>query len=83
MKPPTVAPDFHLDLMGETCPYVAVTTLEALQGLRPRQVLEVMTDCSQSIHNVPADARNHGHEMIDVVQDGPVIRYIIRRGQDV
>ena len=82
MKPSAPAPDFHLDLMGETCPYVAVTTLETLQGLRPHQVLEVVTDCSQSFHNVPVDARNHGHDMISVVQEGPVIRYLIRRGRD-
>lgn len=80
MKPPAVPPDFHLDLMGETCPYVAVSTLEALASMRPRQVLEVVTNCTQSIHNVPTDARNHGHEMVELVQEGSVIRFLIRRG---
>jgi len=76
---PLPAPDFRLDMRGEPCPYPAVATLEALPQLAPGQVLEVVTDCPQSINSIPVDAKNHGYEVLEVVQDGPTIRYLIRR----
>lgn len=72
-------PDYHLDLMGETCPYVAIATLEAMAQLQPGEILEIVTRCSQSINNVPPDAVNHGYQVLEVQQDGPNIRYLIRR----
>jgi len=77
MSSPT--PDFCLDLTGEPCPYPAVSTLEAMQQLHPGQILEVLSDCPQSINNIPIDARNHGYEVLDVAQNGPTIRYLLRR----
>jgi TusA-related sulfurtransferase len=78
MKPrPT--PNYRLDLMGETCPYVAMSTLEAMSGLRAGEVLEVVTDCSQSINNIPPDARNHGYEVLEIRKDGPTLLYLLRR----
>lgn len=78
MKPPLPAPNFRLEMLGEPCPYPAVATLEALGELLPGQVLEVLCDCPQSINSIPVDARNHGHEVLDVEQRGPTIRYLIR-----
>lgn len=72
-------PDYHLDMMGETCPYVAIATLEAMAQLQAGEILEVVTSCSQSINNVPPDARNHGYEVLEIQKDGPNLRYLIRR----
>lgn len=74
-----IVPDFRLDMIGEPCPYPAVATLEALPWLQPGQVLEVVSDCPQSINSIPLDATNHGYEVLAVQQDGPTIRYLIRR----
>ncbi len=79
MTPSPIRPDFRLDMTGEPCPYPAVATLEALPGLKPGEVLEVLSDCPQSINNIPIDARNHGYEVLAVEQVGPTIRYLIRR----
>ncbi|ABI59262.1 MULTISPECIES: sulfurtransferase-like selenium metabolism protein YedF [Nitrosomonas] len=79
MKSTTIIPDFRLDMIGEPCPYPAVATLEAMPQLRPGQILEVISDCPQSINNIPIDARNHGYEVLEIQQDGPTIRYLIRR----
>jgi TusA-related sulfurtransferase len=73
------APDFRLDMRGEPCPYPAVATLEMLPRLMPGQVLEVICDCPQSINTIPVDARNHGYDLLEVQQDGPTVRYLIRR----
>ncbi len=34
---------------------------------------------SQSINNIPLDARNHGYTVLDIQQDGPTIRYLIQK----
>lgn len=79
MKTTTIIPDFRLDMIGEPCPYPAVATLEAMPQLQPGQVLEVISDCPQSINSIPIDAKNYGYEVLEIQQNGPTIRYLIRR----
>jgi TusA-related sulfurtransferase len=79
MKNIPYTPDYSLDMMDETCPYLAVATLEAMAQLQAGEILEVITNCSQSINSIPLDARNHGYEVLEIQKDGPAIRYMIRR----
>ncbi len=72
-------PDFRLDMLGEPCPYPAVATLEAMPNLQPGQILEVVSDCPQSINNIPLDCKNYGYEVLEIQQDCPTSRYLIRR----
>ena len=44
-----IVPDYHLDMVGEPCPYPAVATLEAMPQLKKGEILEVVSDCPQSI----------------------------------
>lgn len=48
-----IVPDYRLDMVGEPCPYPAVATLEALPQLKKGEILEVVSDCPQSINNIP------------------------------
>ena len=64
-------PDLSLDLRGEHCPYNAIATLETLRTMQPGQLLEVVTDCSQSFHGIPEDATRHGYHCLAVEQHGP------------
>lgn len=73
-----IVPDYRLDMVGEPCPYPAVATLEAMPQLKKGEITEVVSDCPQSINNIPLDARNHGYTVLDIQQDGPTIRYLIR-----
>ncbi len=73
-----IVPTHRLDMHGEPCPYPAVATLEVLPRLRPGEILEVITDCPQSIHAIPHDAASHGYEVLAIRQDGPTLRYYIR-----
>ena len=57
----------------------AVATLEAMPQLASGEVLEVITDCPQSINNIPLDAENHGYKVLAIEQHGPTIRYLIQR----
>ena len=66
-------------MVGEPCPYPAVATLEAMPQLKKGEILEVVSDCPQSINNIPLDARNHVYTVLDIQQDGPTIRYLIQK----
>jgi TusA-related sulfurtransferase len=74
----TIVPDYRLDMVGEPCPYPAVATWK--RCLRKKgEILEVVSDCPQSINNIPQDARNYGYTVLDIQQDGPTIRYLIQK----
>ncbi|MBD5166131.1 MAG: sulfurtransferase-like selenium metabolism protein YedF [Helicobacter sp.] len=74
-----IIPNFRLDLQGEPCPYPAIRTLEVLPELQKGDILEVLSDCPQSINNIPIDAKNHGYEVLAVEQMGATIRYLIKK----
>ena len=74
-----IVPNYRLDLEGEPCPYPAVRTLEVLPELKKGEVLEVLSDCPQSINNIPIDAKSHGYEVLGIEQLGATIRYLIKK----
>ncbi|MCP8463552.1 sulfurtransferase-like selenium metabolism protein YedF [Pseudomonas sp. ZM23] len=75
--PDTKTPTLSLDLRGEHCPYNAIATLETLQTLKPGDLLEVVTDCSQSVHGIPEDTKRHGYHCLAVEQHGALFRFLI------
>ncbi len=74
-----IVPDYRLVMVGVPCPYPAVATLVAMPQLIKGVFLVVVSDCPQSINNIPLDARNHGFTVLDIQQDGPTIRYLIQK----
>lgn len=71
--------DYHLDLLGEPCPYPAIKGIEAMKQLKKGEILQIVSDCPQSINNIPVDAKNYGYDVLDIIQDGVEIHYIIQR----
>ncbi|HLI29062.1 MAG TPA: sulfurtransferase TusA family protein [Chloroflexota bacterium] len=55
-----------------------MAALEALAELPPGAVLEVITDCPQSVNSIPLEAPRHGYELLAQHQDGPTLRFYIR-----
>jgi len=49
MEKENYVPDYRLDMQGEPCPYPAVKTLEAMESLEKGEILEIISDCPQSI----------------------------------
>ena len=78
-----IEPNYRLDLQGEPCPYPAMRTLEVLPMLKNGEILEVLSDCPQSINNIPLDAKNHGYAVLKVEQLGATIRYFIQKPSEV
>lgn len=70
---------YRLNLEGEACPYPAIATLDALPSLQSGEILEVLCDCPQSINSIPNDAKAMGFEMLEIQQDGPTLRFLIKK----
>ncbi|MDO7253841.1 sulfurtransferase-like selenium metabolism protein YedF [Helicobacter cappadocius] len=79
MQNKKITPNYRLELFGETCPYPAIATIDAMEKLQKGEVLEVLSDCAQSINNIPLDAKNHGYEVLQINQEGCVISFLIRK----
>jgi len=79
MNKTDIIPNYRIDMQGEPCPYPAISTLEAMKELKNGEILEVISDCPQSINNIPIDAKNHGYKLLLVDSDGPTIRYVIQK----
>ncbi|SUT96386.1 sulfurtransferase-like selenium metabolism protein YedF [Actinobacillus lignieresii] len=77
--PSEITPDYTLYMLGEPCPYPAIATLETLPTLQEGEILEVLSDCAQSINNIPVDVKNHGYTLLSVEQDGATLRYLIKK----
>ncbi len=75
----TIIPTYRLDMQGEPCPYPAVKTLEAMENLKEGEILEIISDCPQSIKNIPQDAKNHGYKVLSIDSSGPTIQYMIQK----
>lgn len=76
------APEFEVDLCGESCPYPVIRTLEAIDALVPGTLLEVTTDCPQSFRNIPDEAVAYGSRMVgDPVREGARMSFLIEVGE--
>ncbi|MCH4010147.1 sulfurtransferase-like selenium metabolism protein YedF [Companilactobacillus sp.] len=71
--------DYFLNLEGEPCPFPAMSTIDAYDDMKDGEVIEIISDCPQSINNIPVDAKNRNHEVLLVEQNGPTFRYVIRK----
>lgn len=77
--PSEIIPDYTLDTLGEPCPYPAIVMLETMSELKEGEILELVSDCAQSINNIPVDTKNYGYTLLSVEQDGTKLRYLIQR----
>jgi len=73
--------DQTLDITREICPMTFVRTRLALDRLAPGQILMVLLRGDEPIRNVPATARQLGHEVLmqTAMPDGSV-QLLLRRG---
>lgn len=70
--------DYTLDMLGEPCPFPGMASIKAYDKMKDGEVIEIFSDCPQSINAIPVDAENRGHEVLSVDQDGPTFRYVIK-----
>jgi tRNA 2-thiouridine synthesizing protein A len=74
-----VNPDRQIDCTGLFCPMPIVKTREAMTQMTAGQVLEMLSDDPASDPDMRSWARNTGHELLDVIRNGAVYRFVIRK----
>ena len=72
----------ELDLRGVICPYNFVKTKLTLERLRHGQILSVILDKGEPIHNVPQSIRNEGHHILHQESLGDAYRIFIRKQEN-
>lgn len=75
--------DQMLDCTGLLCPMPVVKTSQALAGMKPGHVLEVLADDQGVKADFPAFCKGSGHGWLGFTQEGRVVRAWIRKGEEV
>ncbi len=76
-------PDDRLDCVGLFCPQPLFQTKQAIEGLKPGQVLEILADDPAAEEDIRRFCRRTGHELISVKNlPDNVKRILIRRKEN-
>lgn len=73
--------DDRLDLKGVSCPINFVKTKVKLEKMQDGQILEVIIDDGEPLHNVPRSIKEEGHKIIKVEKlPDDSFRLLIKKG---
>lgn len=78
---PEVRPDAVLDTVGLFCPVPIIRTAERILGMRPGEVLEVLSDDRVILIDLPAWCRSRGHDYLGSRQEGSEYHLFVRKGE--
>ena len=67
------------DLKGLSCPMPVVKISKGIKEVEFGEVIEAHTTDPGSLTDIPAWGRTTGHEILDTIQEGEIIRFLIRR----
>ena len=70
-------PTFRLDVLGHFCPVPVSQARKALSGLAVGDVLEVLADDPETLHDMPILVDRLGHNIVDVLKSAGEFRFII------
>ena len=72
--------DETIDVRGKSCPMPVLKTKKALDGLEDGRVLEVLATDKGSKSDIPAWASKTGNKVLEVVEEGGVIKFYVQKG---
>ena len=75
----TIPADHAIDITGEVCPMTFVRTKLRLERMQPGEVLSVRLSGEEPLRNVPRAAREEGHTILGIEDDGEAHIVTIRR----
>jgi tRNA 2-thiouridine synthesizing protein A len=75
----TISSDHAIDITGEVCPMTFVRTKLKLERMQPGEVLNVRLIGEEPLRNVPRAAREEGHTILGIEDDGEAHIVTIRR----
>ena len=71
--------DEVLDVTGLTCPMPIVKLKKGIDGIESNQILELHATDRGTLSDLPAWSQNAGHDILKTEQDGPVIKFWIKK----
>jgi tRNA 2-thiouridine synthesizing protein A len=74
--------DHELDCCGTLCPMPIIRLREAIDGIEIGAVIRVLATDPASVNDMPAFARNTGHELLSSGSKDGVFEYFFRKGSD-
>lgn len=72
--------DKVLDAKGLACPMPIVKTRKEMKDMESGQVLEILATDKGAKADMTAWAKSGGHELIDIQEDGEVLKFWIKKG---
>lgn len=70
-------PTHRLDVLGHYCPIPISQARKSLSGMISGQVLEVLADDPETLHDMPLLLDRLGHRLVDVLKQAGEFRFII------
>ncbi len=71
--------DHVLDCRGTYCPMPVIRLREEIDRIVPGQVVRILATDPASVQDMPAFARNTGHELLASLRDGDVYEFYFRK----
>ena len=71
--------DHELDCRGTLCPMPIIRLREAIDGIATGSVIRVLATDPASVNDMPAFARNTGHELLSAGSHDGVYEYFFRK----
>jgi TusA-related sulfurtransferase len=78
-EPKVLIPDKDIDCIGLFCPMPIVKTREAIQGMRPGELLAMLSDDPASDADMRSWCRSTGHELVEVTRESGALRFLVRK----
>ena len=72
--------DKVLDAKGLACPMPIVKTRKEMKDMESGQVLEILATDKGAKADMTAWAKSGGHELLDIQEDGDVLKFWIQKG---
>jgi TusA-related sulfurtransferase len=77
MTTPTA--DHVLDCRGTFCPMPVIRLKERIDKIAPGEVIKLLATDPASVQDMPAFARNTGHELLESVKGSGVFEFYFRK----
>ena len=80
-EPKTLIPDKHVDCIGLFCPMPIVKTREAIESMRPGELLAMLSDDPSSDADMQSWCQITGNDLLGVSRETGVYRFLVRKSR--
>ncbi|MFQ5596871.1 MAG: sulfurtransferase TusA family protein [Nitrospiria bacterium] len=74
-----ITADHILDTLGLYCPLPVILTSKKIKEMAEHQILEVLSDDEGIIKDMPIWCKNSGNELLDLRQEGDIVKLYVRK----